>query len=198
MVHTRLQSLQRTTETARRCGAAPFVVEIAEVAAPGGGTLLTTPFSTSCTSHSLSRTLVSACPSLQHSLPVMVSLKLLSFMLCMVPATFSLSLQKLSYVLGPNAMTLHPSLCNCCAQQALLTWTEDRWPHSGDAAIIHNIYVSFRFPLLSYSCVIFNEPLFFHFDRFDTVSASSRSPKTMHKVSLMSSQSCSFAGACIF
>jgi hypothetical protein len=45
VVHTRLQSLQRTAETARRRGAAPFMVEIAEAPAPAGGTLLTTPFS---------------------------------------------------------------------------------------------------------------------------------------------------------
>jgi hypothetical protein len=197
VVHTRLQSLQRTAETARRRGAAPFMVEIAEAPAPAGGTLLATPFSTSFSSHSFP--LVSGCHSLQHFVPVLASLKSLPFSLYLVPATFSLSLLNLCYVSDPNAVTLHLSLCNCCAQQALLTWTEDRWPHSGDVAMIDNIHVSPRFPLCPHSSVFLSEPImFFHSDWLDTFSASSRAPQTAHKMSLMSSPSCSFAGASIF
>jgi hypothetical protein len=150
------------------------MVEIAEALAPAGGTLLTTPFSYSFSSHSFP--LVSGCHSLQHFVTVMASLKSLPLTLYLVPATFSLSLLNLCYMSDPNAETLHrdSSLCNCCAQQALLTWTEDRWPHSGDAAMIHNTHVSLRFPLSSHSSVFFGEPMFFHSDWLDTFSASIR------------------------
>jgi hypothetical protein len=196
VVHTRLQSLQRTAETARRRGATPFMVEIAEAPAPAGGTLLTTLFSYSFASHSFP--LASGCHSLQHFVPMMASLKSLPFTLYMVPATFSLSLLNLCYVSDPKAVTLHSSVCNCCAQQALLTWTEDRWPHSGDDAMVHNKHVRIQFPLSSHSSVFFSEPMFFHSDCLDTFCASDRAPQTAHKMSLMSSQSCSFAGASIF
>jgi hypothetical protein len=122
----------------------------------------------------------------------------LPFTLYMVPATFSLSLLNLCYVSDPNAVTLHSSVCNCCAQQALLTWTEDRWPHSGDAAMVHNRHVRIQFPLSSHSSVFFSELMFFHSGWLDTFSASSQAPQTARKMSLMSSQSCSFAGASIF
>jgi hypothetical protein len=220
--HSRLQTLQRAAETAARRGAAPFIIEIAGPDAGIHQLCMQCPSSvvTLCPSTCLS---IVAIGLAQPKGMFTRSKRIRMLRENVASAAAHCCTQSLTpkYTNKPKIAScclaclsadgllpsFHSSIKHasnirfsylCARQQQASPQLASPWERSSPVSFLHNLNVRLLSPLFSHSSVFFSEPVFIHYDWLNTVSASIRAPHTAHKMLLMSSQSCSFAGASIF